>query len=105
MLIIVFILSVESMKSGSQNATSEANGMHDLKTPLLQTPQDITVREVKFTIKDISCASCVNSVESVVRNLNGVNSVMVSALNGKATIKYVPEVTSVSNLFISCEFN
>lgn len=93
------------MKSWSQNSISEANGVHDLKIPLLETPEDTNVREALFRIKDITCASCENSVESVVRDLNGVKCVMVSALDGQCTIKYVPKLISVSLPFILCEFN
>ena len=75
----------------------EANGVdHDLKIPLLLTPEDVTVRTVMFQIGDIKCASCVNSVESAVKDLNGVNSIMVSPLDGRAIIEYVPKFITVS---------
>ncbi|XP_028757140.1 copper-transporting ATPase HMA4 [Neltuma alba] len=86
------------MNPQSQTAISEASRMHDLKMPLLQTPQDATLREVKFRIQDITCASCVNSIESVVGNLDGVTFVTVSAIDGKATIKYLPKLISVKKI-------
>lgn len=79
----------------------EANGIDDVKIPLLQTPpeESVTVRTVLFQISDIKCASCVNSIESVVRNLNGVKSIAVSPLDGRAAIKFVPKLITVSVFF------
>lgn len=74
----------------------ELNGVDDLKVSLLETPEDVTDRMVMFQISGIKCASCVNSVESAVRNVNGVKSIMVSPLDGRAAIKYVPEFITVS---------
>ncbi|KAF7824248.1 copper-transporting ATPase HMA4-like [Senna tora] len=88
----------EPMESWSQNTVSEANGIHDLKIPLLQTSQDDTVREAHFRIKDINCASCVNSVESVVRNLNGIDYFVVSALDGQAIVKYLPKLITAKKI-------
>lgn len=53
--------------------------MDDLKVSLLETPEDVTDRTVMFQI------------ESAVRNVNGVKSITVSPLDGRAAIKYVPE--------------
>ncbi|RYR40135.1 hypothetical protein Ahy_A09g045812 isoform A [Arachis hypogaea] len=75
----------------------EANS--DLKIPLLQTsPEDAAVRTVMFQIGDIKCASCVNSVESAIKDLHGVNSIMVSPLDGRAIIKYSPKFITAKNI-------
>ncbi|KAI4334586.1 hypothetical protein L6164_019257 [Bauhinia variegata] len=76
----------------------EANGKDDLKIPLLQGPQDAEMRTLKFKIKDVKCASCVNSIESLVRNLSGVNSITVSPLDGQAAIIYVPKLVSANKV-------
>ncbi|XP_057735189.1 copper-transporting ATPase HMA4-like [Arachis stenosperma] len=75
----------------------EANS--DLKIPLLQTsPEDAAVRTVMFQIGEIKCASCVNSVESAIKDLHGVNSIMVSPLDGRAIIKYSPKFITAKNI-------
>ncbi|RYQ88389.1 hypothetical protein Ahy_B09g095606 isoform A [Arachis hypogaea] len=75
----------------------EANS--DLKIPLLQTsPEDAAVRTVMFQIGDIKCASCINSVESSIKDLHGVNSIMVSPLDGRAIIKYSPKFITAKNI-------
>ncbi|XP_061360466.1 copper-transporting ATPase HMA4-like [Gastrolobium bilobum] len=76
----------------------EANGFDDAKIPLLQTPEDVTVRIVMFQISDIKCASCVNSIESAAMNLNGVKSIAVSPLDGRAAIKFVPKIITAKKI-------
>uniref|UniRef100_A0A0R0KLI8 P-type Cu(+) transporter n=1 Tax=Glycine max TaxID=3847 RepID=A0A0R0KLI8_SOYBN len=81
----------------------EANGIGELKIPLLQTPEDGAVRTVYFQLSDIKCASCVNSVESVVKNLDGVKSIAVSPLDGRAAIKFDPKFVTVKQIKESIE--
>lgn len=93
----------------SLNGKMEVNGRDDLKQPLLQhlngvaidIPQQINDvgkkrRTVKFKIREIKCASCAASIESVLFNLNGIESATVSPLEGHAAVKYVPELVTVS---------
>lgn len=80
----------------------EASGIDDVKIPLLQASEEnVTVRTVAFQISDIKCASCVNSIESALRNLDGVKSIAVSPLDGRASIKFVPKLITVSHTFIA----
>lgn len=87
----------------------EVKRRDDLKKPLLQhvngvandIPQQINAggkkfRTVKFKIQEIKCASCSASIESVLLKLNGVESAMVSPLDGQAAVKYVPQLVTVS---------
>ncbi|KAJ7947541.1 Copper-transporting ATPase [Quillaja saponaria] len=76
----------------------EANGKDELKLPLLHAPESLTIRTSSFKIRDIKCASCVTSIESVISNLNGVKSITVSPLEGRAAIKYVPQLISVKKV-------
>ncbi|KAL4335169.1 hypothetical protein GQ457_07G043450 [Hibiscus cannabinus] len=86
----------------------ELNGRDDLKRPLLE-PSDrdsvcITMpepidksakkRTVMFKIGDIKCASCVASIEAVLGELKGVESVSVSPIHGQAAIEYVPKLVN-----------
>ncbi|XP_020222994.1 copper-transporting ATPase HMA4 [Cajanus cajan] len=81
----------------------EPNGTAHLRIPLLQTPEDGAVKTVTFQLSDIKCASCVNSVESVVGSLNGVKSVAVSPLDGRAAIKFVPKLVTAKQIRESIE--
>ncbi|KAJ0793113.1 putative translocase [Helianthus annuus] len=88
-------------------AAMDANGKDDLKIPLLE-PSDAVVLDIKpvrnvdhgvrtitFKIGGMECASCSTSIESVLQELNGVESAIVSALQGQAVVKYVPELVGV----------
>ncbi|KAL0389348.1 UNVERIFIED_CONTAM: Copper-transporting ATPase HMA4 [Sesamum calycinum] len=83
----------------------ELNGEADLKSPLLQCPNDVVItvsspnqilnkkiRTLVFKVLGITCSSCVASIEAALGRLDGVQSVMVSVLQGQAVVKYVPEV-------------
>ena len=90
----------------------EANGVDDLKEPLLQCSNSVAITipdsdhkknekisTIMFRVRGIECASCATSIESALGKLNGVRSVMVSPLQGQAVIKYVPELINVRFLF------
>ncbi|GLU19365.1 hypothetical protein SLE2022_356200 [Rubroshorea leprosula] len=84
------------------------NGMEDLKNPLLQSPDSIAItipesvdkrtRTVMLKIGNIKCASCATSIESVLRELNGVKNVTVSPLRGQAAIQYIQKVITAKKL-------
>lgn len=87
----------------------EVNGNGELKEPLLQNSDCVTItirdsdpkknekiRTIMFRVGGIECASCATSIESALGKLKGVRSVMVSPLHGQAVIKYVPELINVS---------
>ncbi|CAH9128629.1 unnamed protein product [Cuscuta epithymum] len=89
----------------------EADGDHGLETPLLQDPNDVTitldqkngdtrkkVRTLTFKIGGITCAACATSIETAVGRLDGVQSIMVSPLQGQATVKFVPEHISAMKI-------
>ncbi|XP_030454846.1 copper-transporting ATPase HMA4-like [Syzygium oleosum] len=94
----------------------ELNGNDDFKMPLLQPTDGVTasssttdrrkddrVRSISFRVSDIECASCAVSIESAVRKLNGVESVLVSPLQGHAAVTYVPELINVRKIKESIE--
>ncbi|CAI0412407.1 unnamed protein product [Linum tenue] len=82
-----------------------ARGDDDLKAPLLQPASggavatvDKKVRTAKFKIGDIKCTSCTGSIESVLKELDGVQTVAISVLDGHAAVTYVPELTTVEKI-------
>ncbi|KAG6467905.1 copper-transporting ATPase HMA4-like [Zingiber officinale] len=89
----------------------EQNGKDSLTAPLLQSPESVAVnfsqgswrsdkstRKVTFRIGGMECASCAASIESVVGNMKGVESVLVSPLQGQAVIKYRPEFINAKRI-------
>lgn len=97
------------MDSNNCNVKMDANGVGDLKEPLLQSSDSVAITipdfdhkkngkisTIMFRVRGIECASCATSIESALGKLNGVCSVMVSPLQGQAVIKYMPELINVS---------
>jgi len=81
----------------------------DLKAPFLKPSEDVAitvfpdkgdkkVRTVKFKIGEIKCTSCSTSIESMLGEVHGVESAVISPLDGRAAITYVPELVDVSQL-------
>ncbi|KAF9688712.1 hypothetical protein SADUNF_Sadunf01G0016600 [Salix dunnii] len=81
----------------------------DLKLPLLKPSEDVAitvvpakgdkkVRTVKFKIGEIKCTSCSTSIESMLGEVNGVESAVISPLDGRAAITYVPELVDVNKI-------
>ncbi|KAI0496542.1 hypothetical protein KFK09_022862 [Dendrobium nobile] len=85
----------------------DLNGKGSLLDPLLQSSENVTInmaqaprrddfktRKIRFKIGGISCASCTASIELVVGAKEGVESVMVSPIQGHAEIVYRPEIVN-----------
>lgn len=100
--LFIVISNLGLMDSSNLHGGVDANGMDDMKEPLLEalviSTTEKRIRTVKFKIGDIHCASCATTIESVVGKLNGVESVMVSPLQGQAAVQYIPELINVSLL-------
>ncbi|CAK7339323.1 unnamed protein product [Dovyalis caffra] len=100
------------MGSVGENGEMEINGKEDdLKAPLLKPSENVAitvpeesnkqykkVRTVKFKIGEIKCTSCTSSIESVLGEVNGIESAVISPLDGRAAITYVPELVDVNKI-------
>jgi Cu+-exporting ATPase len=51
-----------------------------------------------FTIKGMSCASCANTVETVINRVSGVEECIVNFAMEQATVQYDPQQTSVETI-------
>ncbi|CAI0450046.1 unnamed protein product [Linum tenue] len=105
------------MSSIRENGVGEE--LDDLKAPLLRPASggavtitvtaagqnskaaaaaDKKVRTAKFKIGDIKCTACTASIESMLKELAGVQTVAISVLDGHAAVTYVPELTTVEKI-------
>ncbi|XP_050223946.1 copper-transporting ATPase HMA4-like isoform X1 [Mercurialis annua] len=104
---------ISSLRYQIPSGKMEDYGKDELKVPLLDQPLDgvaITVpeqkdkgsnknvRTIKLKIGEIKCTSCATSVESVLDQLNGVERVVVSPLDGHAAVSYIPELVTAQNI-------
>lgn len=84
---------------------------NDLKSPLLQHPNDLAItivspnknmdkglRTVVFRVGGVTCSSCVASIETALERLDGVENVAVSVLQGQAVVKYLPDTLSAKEI-------
>ncbi|KAG5566259.1 hypothetical protein RHGRI_002008 [Rhododendron griersonianum] len=99
---------------GLDNKEMEVNGKDELMQPLLKSSDSVAVnisqpnglnhngdkkvKTVMFKIRGIECASCSNSIESMVGKLSGVVSVMVSPLEGQAVVRYIPDLINAKTI-------
>lgn len=66
-------------------------------------PQEIYKRNVSFMITGMSCASCVNSIETNIGELEGVSNVVVNLLEQKGRVTFNPNV--IDEIKIASEIN
>lgn len=85
----------------------DANGKAELKSPLLQPSNGVAATVAQpvsnadkptktIMFKVSGNESSPTSIESVLGKLNGIESVMVSPLQGQAVVRYMPELITVS---------
>ncbi|KAG9136270.1 hypothetical protein Leryth_003865 [Lithospermum erythrorhizon] len=83
----------------------------DLKEPLLNHSDDIAIniagsdqnedkkiRTLVFKVLGMTCSSCSNSIDSVLKVLDGIKSINVSLLQGQAVIKYQPRIITAKKI-------
>ncbi|XP_026383050.1 copper-transporting ATPase HMA4-like isoform X2 [Papaver somniferum] len=61
-------------------------------------------RTAMFRVGNVKCSSCVTSIESALGKVTGIESVTVSALQGRAVVKYVPELINVKAINEATEY-
>ncbi|MBF0401531.1 MAG: copper-translocating P-type ATPase [Magnetococcales bacterium] len=77
-------------------ATAQANLTTELPLPtLIQLVESagfsVPTEQVSFTIRGLSCASCVRRAETALTQLNGIQKAEVNLANSTAHIEYIPE--------------
>ncbi|KAM7528923.1 hypothetical protein LguiB_032333 [Lonicera macranthoides] len=89
----------------------DVKGRDELKSPLLQPSNgvaatvalpvsnaDKTTKTIMFKVSGIQHESSPNSIDSILGKLNGVESVMVSQLQGQAVVRYMPELITAKKI-------
>ncbi|URD93907.1 copper-transporting ATPase [Musa troglodytarum] len=88
-------------QTGKANLTApllQPNGSVAVDFPHESSKSDKKTRKVVLRIREIQCASCAASIESVVGDMKGVESISVSPLHGQAIIKYNPEFINAKRI-------
>ncbi|KAL5981961.1 Copper-transporting ATPase hma4 [Asimina triloba] len=103
------VLSERFGKMNGINHEIGGEGKNDLKVPLLQESVAVSLpqpsptklkrtKTVMFKIRGIKCASCAISIESVLGQLEGIDHVAVSPLQGLAAIRFRLEAINVKRI-------
>jgi Cu+-exporting ATPase len=87
-------------------ATNKANlsydphraSLADLQRAVDEVGYAVVTAEVTFDVRGMTCASCVDHVESALKELSGVQQAVVNLGLGAARVVYVPGVVSTSSM-------
>lgn len=85
--------------SGADNGSSTRHS----PSPLQRTQVQGTCRTVVLAIAGMACASCVQSIEGLISQREGVQRVSVSLAKGTGTVLYDPSVTNPEELRAAVE--
>ncbi|CAG8471387.1 191_t:CDS:1 [Acaulospora morrowiae] len=94
---------VETVEKCGYNVTPEigSSSHYDetsLSTVSIHQFDQKQFRTCQLKVRGMTCASCVSSVEKVVKNAPGVISIQISLLVEQATVEYDPNVTSEESI-------
>jgi Cu+-exporting ATPase len=86
----------------SEKATVDYDPSEASEKDLVQAVEDagygVAISEVVFDVTGMTCATCVQNIETALNGLDGVISVTVNLASEKAYVRYNPEVVSVPRL-------
>ena len=74
--------------------TDEFASIHLISDTLKKAGYGLASRSVILSIGKMTCAACVSHVETGISSVNGVLSCSVNLATEKATVTYIPEITS-----------
>nr|CAD1831368.1 unnamed protein product [Ananas comosus var. bracteatus] len=92
--VVSFIREWNPMERQSESTTTSNFRNVSVTSPGGSKKDENKTKQVEFRIRGIKCASCAVSIESVVANMKGVESISVSPLQGQAVVFYKPELTN-----------
>jgi len=86
----------------SEKATVEFDDSQATENELVQAVEDagygVAISEVVFDVTGMTCATCVQNIETALSGLDGVVSASVNLASEKAYVRYNPEMVTVAGL-------
>ncbi len=70
----------------------------DIKKAVDETGYEVLLSKANLQVTGMTCASCVEHVETAVRDLPGVYKVIVNLATGTARVEYAPEITPLAEI-------
>jgi Cu+-exporting ATPase len=95
-------VSKAGVNLASEKATVEYDSSLTTEKDLVKAVEDagygVAISEVVFDVTGMTCATCVQNIETALNGLDGVVSVSVNLASEKAYVRYNPEVVTVPRL-------
>jgi Cu+-exporting ATPase len=95
-------VSKAGVNLASEKATVEYDSSLTTEKDLVRAVEDagygVAISEVVFNVTGMTCATCVQNIETALNGLDGVVSVSVNLASEKAYVSYNPEVVTVPRL-------
>ncbi len=95
-------VSKAAVNLASEKATVEYDPSQATEKDLVQAVEDagygVAISEVVFDVTGMTCATCVQNIETALNGVDGVVSASVNLASEKAYVRYNPEVVSVPRL-------
>ena len=95
-------VSKASVNLASEKATVEYDPSQATEQDLVRAVEEagygVAISEVVFDVTGMTCATCVQNIETALNGLDGVVSATVNLASEKAYVRYNPEVISVPRL-------
>ncbi|RMG02713.1 MAG: copper-translocating P-type ATPase [Nitrospirae bacterium] len=89
-----------SVNFASEKASLETAGkipLEEIIKTIKEEGYDVATARVSITVKGMTCAACVSSVERALKGIYGVTGVSVNLATEKAAIEYIPTITGISD--------
>jgi P-type Cu+ transporter len=95
-------VSKAAVNLASEKATVEYDPSQATEKDLVQAVEDagygVAISEVVFDVTGMTCATCVQNIETALNGLDGVISATVNLASEKAYVRYNPEVVTIPRL-------
>jgi Cu+-exporting ATPase len=95
-------VSKASVNLASEKATVEYDPSQATDKDLVRAVEDagygVAISEVVFDVTGMTCATCVQNIETALNGLDGVVSASVNLASEKAYVRYNPEVVTIPRL-------
>jgi len=95
-------VSKAAVNLASEKATVEYDPSQATENELVQAVEDagygVAISEVVFDVTGMTCATCVQNIETALSGLDGVVSASVNLASEKAYVRYNPEMVTVAGL-------
>ena len=93
---------ISTHKVDSHNSTHPVDSQESVQAKIIEIPSD-SLHVADLALTGMTCASCVNTIETGITKVEGVSNVAVNLMTEKAKVSYDPTKTNIEELIQSVE--